>query len=122
MKQNVTGTVLVTGGTGFVGSHLVELLLRRGYDVTCLVRDRNRLRWLTGLQVRVVVGDCSDPGSLPAAVTNAELVFHVAGLTKSYRPRDYYTVNQFGTRNLLEACALWSSGIKKFVLVSSLAA
>jgi nucleoside-diphosphate-sugar epimerase len=122
MKQNVTGTVLVTGGTGFVGSHLVELLLRKGYEVACLVRDPRRLRWLTGQKVRLVVGDCSDPGSLAAATKNAEVVYHVAGLTKSYRSRDYYQVNQFGTRNLLEACALWSPGIKKFVLVSSLAA
>jgi nucleoside-diphosphate-sugar epimerase len=122
MEQNVTGTALVTGGTGFVGSHLVELLLRRGYDVTCLVRDPRRLRWLTGLKARLVAGDCSDPGSLAAAVGNAEVVFHVAGLTKSYRRRDYYRVNQFGTRNLLEACARRDPGIKKFILVSSLAA
>ncbi len=122
MKQNVTGTVLVTGGTGFVGSHLVELLLRRGYDVTCLIRDPARHRWLKGLKVRVVVGDCSDPGSLAAAVRNAAVVYHVAGLTKSYRPRDYYEVNHIGTRNLLEACGRHNPGLRKFILVSSLAA
>jgi len=122
MKQTVTRSVLVTGGTGFVGSHLVELLLRRGYEVTCLVRDPGRLRWLSGLKVRVVTGDCSEPASLDAAVRNASVVFHVAGLTKSYRTRDYYTVNQLGTRNVLEACARSGQGIGKFVLVSSLAA
>ena len=122
MKQTVNGPVLVTGGTGFVGSHLVELLLRRGNDVTCLVRDPGRLRWLSGLKVRVVTGDCSEPASLDAAVRNASVIYHVAGLTKAYRTRDYYTVNRFGTRNLLDACARQNPGLGKFVLVSSLAA
>lgn len=115
-------TVLVTGGTGFVGSHLVETLLRRGQDVTCLVRDPRRLRWLEGLKVRLITGDCSDPASLAETVRNAAVVYHVAGLTKSYRPKDYYAVNQTGTRNLLEACEQHAPGLKKFVLVSSLAA
>jgi nucleoside-diphosphate-sugar epimerase len=122
MKQTDIGTVLVTGGTGFVGSHLVELLLRRGYDVSCLVRDPRRLRWLTGLKVRLITGDCSDPGSLDAAVRNASVIYHAAGLTKSYRARDYYAVNQLGTRNMLEACARQKRGVRRFVLVSSLAA
>ncbi len=122
MRQPVTGTALVTGGTGFVGSHLVELLLRRGYDVTCLVRDPRRLRWLTGLKVRLVTGDCSDPGSLVPAVKNASVVYHVAGLTKAFRTGDFYAVNQSGTRSLLEVCGRHNPGIGKFVLVSSLAA
>ena len=122
MKQTITGTILVTGGTGFVGSHLVELLLRKGHDVTCLVRDPGRLRWLSGLNVRVVTGDCSVPASLDAAVRNASVVYHVAGLTKSYRSHDYYAVNQSGTRNLLDACARQKPGIGKFILVSSQAA
>jgi len=116
------GTALVTGGTGFVGSHLVELLLSRGYDVTCLVRDRRRLRWLQGLRVRLVDGDCLDPRSLAAAVRGQAVIFHVAGLTKAFRPREYYEVNHSGTTNLLEACAREGRGIRKFVLVSSLAA
>jgi nucleoside-diphosphate-sugar epimerase len=122
MKQNVTGTVLVTGGTGFVGSHLVELLVARGYDVVCLVRDRQRVRWLQGLKVRLVTGDCLDPVSLAAAVQDTAMVFHLAGLTKAFRPRDYYEVNHIGTRNLLEACARHNPGLRKFILVSSLAA
>ncbi len=114
--------VLVTGGTGLVGSHLVELLLEKGYDVTCLVRDPRRLQWLSGLDVRLVQGDCLLPESLVSVIEGCSTVFHVAGLTKARRARDYYAVNHAGTRNLLEACARHRDGIKKFVLVSSLAA
>jgi nucleoside-diphosphate-sugar epimerase len=114
--------VLVTGGTGFVGSHLVENLIRKGYDVACLVRDRSKPRWLEGRTVRLVEGDCSVPGSLTAAVQDAAIVFHVAGVTKAYHAREYYEVNHIGTRNLLDACARFNPGLGKFVLVSSLAA
>jgi len=122
MKQTVSGSVLVTGGSGFVGSHLVELLVSRGSEVTCLVRDPGNLRWLKGQQVHIVQGDCGDRDSLAAAVRNASTVYHVAGLTKAARRRDYYEVNHIGTRNLLDACAHHGPNIRKFVLVSSLAA
>jgi len=113
---------LVTGGTGFVGSHLVELLLRKGYSVRCLVRDPSRLRWIQGRDVQLVTGDCTMPETLSSAVKDASLVFHAAGLTKARRVREYYEVNHLGTKNLLEACARHNPGISKFMLVSSLAA
>jgi nucleoside-diphosphate-sugar epimerase len=122
MAQGVSRRVLVTGGTGFVGSHLVERLLRHGYEVTCLVRDLRHLRWLEGLEVQLSQGDCTRPESLAAAVQGVSLVVHCAGLTKARHVRDYYLVNQSGTRNLLDACARVNPGIEKFILVSSQAA
>jgi nucleoside-diphosphate-sugar epimerase len=122
MAQEVSRRALVTGGTGFVGSHLVERLLGNGYAVTCLVRDLRHLRWLEGMEVRLTQGDCTQPESLAAAVQGVSLVFHCAGLTKAKHARDYYIVNQLGTKNLLEACARYNPGIEKFILVSSQAA
>jgi len=122
MAHGEKGRVLVTGGTGFVGSHLVERLLRHGYSVTCLVRDLRQVRWLEGLEAQLTQGDCTQPESLAAAVQDAAFVFHCAGRTKALRARDYYTVNHIGTKNLLEACARYNPGIKKFILVSSQAA
>jgi nucleoside-diphosphate-sugar epimerase len=86
------------------------------------VRDPGKLRWLKDQQVNIVQGDCGDRDSLAAAVKNAATVYHVAGLTKAARRRDYYKVNHIGTRNLLDACAQHGLNIRKFVLVSSLAA
>lgn len=122
MEERRGKNALVTGGTGFVGSHLVELLLQKGYSVTCLVRDTKQLRWLRGLNVRILQGDCLHPGPLDAAVQGASFVFHLAGLTKARRSRDYYLANQVGTRNMLQACARSNPEIKKFILMSSLAA
>jgi nucleoside-diphosphate-sugar epimerase len=122
MAQEGLRRVLVTGGTGFVGSHLVERLLRNGYAVTCLVRDPLHLRWLEGMDVRLVQGDCTRPESLAAAVEGMSVVFHCAGLTKAIHVRDYYFVNHLGTKNLLEACARYNPDIEKFILVSSQAA
>jgi nucleoside-diphosphate-sugar epimerase len=122
MEQEVSRRVLVTGGTGFVGSHLVEGLLRSGYSVTCLVRDLRHLRWLEGLDVQLTQGDCTQPESLAAAVRGVSRVFHCGGLTKARHARDYYLVNHLGTKNLLEACVRHNPGVEKFILVSSQAA
>ncbi len=122
MQSGDSGSVLVTGGTGFVGSHLVEFLLKKGFSVTCLVRNPDRLRWLAGLNVRLVKGDCAVPESLASAVRDNSIIFHVAGLTKALRSRDYYEANHLGTKNLLAACSHHNPGGRKFILVSSLAA
>ncbi len=122
MVRSDNKNVLVTGGTGFVGSHLVELLLSSGYGVSCLVRDPSRLRWIKSLDVHIIQGDCSEPATLIPAVKNFSYVFHAAGLTKARRSREYYEVNQFGTRNILEACKEHNPGLRKFIYVSSLGA
>ncbi|MFQ5883140.1 MAG: NAD-dependent epimerase/dehydratase family protein [Candidatus Methylomirabilales bacterium] len=112
---------LVTGGTGFIGSHLVEYLLERGDEVTCLARNRSRLRWLDHSKVRLVEGDCTDPnlgGRLPV---DLDWVFHLAGITKTLEWDEYYRVNGKGTGNL--GAALAERGQPpRLVYLSSLAA
>lgn len=122
MGRSEAKKVLITGGTGFIGSHLTELLIKSGYSVTCLVRDPSSLRWLTGLDIDVVVGDCSRQETLADAVRHVSIVVHGAGLTKARRSREYYEVNHIGTRNMLEACSRYNPAIEKFILLSSLAA
>jgi nucleoside-diphosphate-sugar epimerase len=122
MEGTPSTRVLVTGGTGFVGSHVVELLLGQGYAVTCLVRDTNHLSWLQGRNVGVVRGDCTDPDSLRTAVRGVAVVIHLAGVTKAKHAKEYYRVNHLGTRNVLRACNEANPGLRKFVFISSLAA
>jgi dihydroflavonol-4-reductase len=112
--------VLVTGGTGFLGSHLIEALLERpGAEVYALVRDPCRLRWLEGIEgVRLLTGDL---GSVPGLPAGLACVYHAAGLTKTLRPNEYYSVNREGTANLLRALES-QAGSVRFVHVSSLAA
>jgi nucleoside-diphosphate-sugar epimerase len=113
--------VLITGGTGFIGSHLVEYLLERGDEITCLVRDRGRLRWLDPSRVKLVEGDCTDPDLAVKLQETFDWVFHLAGVTKSLRREEYYQVNGEGTANLVKALAA-AKGPYRFVYLSSLAA
>ena len=118
----------VTGGTGFIGSHLVEQLVDQGYHVTCLTRKTSNLRWLNHLltakspQVRLVTGDLQDSDTLVDHVQDVDLVFHLAGLTKAPDAATYDQVNAGGTRSLIEACLAVETGLNRFVYCSSLAA
>ncbi len=113
---------LVTGATGFIGSHLCEELLKRGYRVTCLSRTSSNLKWIENLEIRLINGDCTDKGSLTSAVESADFIFHLAGLTKSTREEDFFCVNEKGTKNLIEVVAAKNPRLKRFVFMSSLAA
>jgi dihydroflavonol-4-reductase len=113
---------LVTGGTGFIGSHLVEALLQRGVQVRCLLRKTSDLKWLKGLPIEIAFGDCSDKSSLKEAVNGVEQVFHLAGVTKAVYEKNYFEVNAFGTENLIHACIESNLHIQKFIYLSSQAA
>lgn len=113
---------LVSGCNGFIGSHLVEALERRGYSVTCLIRKTSNLKWLEGLDVKFVYGDCTEKESLYKAVEGVDYVYHLAGVVRAVDRETYYRVNFLGTRNLLEVCNKINRNIKKFVYLSSQAA
>ena len=115
--------VLVTGGTGFIGSHLVEALLARGSEVCCLVRDTRRLGWIAGLRSVVATrGDLSEASALRECVEGVDLVYHLAGLTRARTPQEFFRVNGAGARHLIEACLRAERGPRRFVHLSSMAA
>jgi nucleoside-diphosphate-sugar epimerase len=114
--------VLVTGGTGFVGSHLVERLVAEGYRVRCLVRRTSSLAWLPAGKVELAYGEAARNEGLREAVTGAALVFHAAGVTKARRPEEYHQGNVEGTANLVRALEENGEPGVRLVHVSSLAA
>ena len=111
---------LVTGATGFVGSHLAEALRRRGDDVTALVRSPRKAAALGPLGVRLVSGDLNDADSLARAVEGQDVVFHVAGLVSARDEAEFMRGNRDGTASLVAAAGV--AGRPRFVLVSSMAA
>lgn len=111
---------LVTGGTGFVGGHLVRALRQRGDAVVALVRAPARGAALAAQGATLVAGDLHDPGALAEAVRGAEVVYHLAGLTAARSEAEFRRVNAEGTERLLQVAA--QAGVGRFVLVSSLAA
>ena len=113
--------VLVTGATGFVGSHIARAFVEAGYEVRCGVRASSDLRWISGLPIERVTLDLrGKPEDLRRAVESADLVVHAAGITRARRAEDYYSINAEGTRRL--AVAAFEAGVRRFVLISSLAA
>lgn len=113
---------IVTGANGFVGSHLTEHLIARGYDVFCLVRKTSDLSFLTGLNLEYRYGDLTDIDSLKEALKGMEFVFHVAGLTRAKNREEYFKANALGTKNLISACFKVNPAVRKFIYVSSQAA
>lgn len=113
--------VLVTGATGFIGSHLVQELVKTGASVTCLVRPTSDISPLEAFNLSFALGDIKDRDSLTDPTSNADVVFHLAAALDSFDPQDYYNLNVGGTRNLVEACAEHDSP-PVFIHVSSLAA
>jgi len=113
---------LVTGATGFIGSHLCEELVRRGYKVTGLVREKSNLKWIEGIDIKLAIGDCENIESLLEAVAGFDYVFHLAGLTKACSENEFFCTNAKGTENLTITVAEKNPRLKRFVYLSSLAA
>ncbi len=113
---------LVTGATGFVGSHLAARLLDEGFSVRCLVRPTSSLANLEGLDVETSVGSLEEGDTLPAALCDVDYVFHAAALTRARTREEYFAVNADGTGRLIEASLRCKSRPRRFVYVSSLAA
>jgi nucleoside-diphosphate-sugar epimerase len=112
---------LVTGASGFIGTHLVPALVARGDDVSCLVRRTSKLSNLQGLSVRFQQGDITDPESLAPAMADVDAVYHLAGLTKALSVEQMIRANAGGIQNLMEAAARLPNP-PVMVYVSSLAA
>jgi nucleoside-diphosphate-sugar epimerase len=110
----------VTGGTGFIGSHLVEALLDSGQynEIRCLVR--NNEKWLSGLNYKKISGDLNDLKALGKALDGVDVLFHVAAIVKAPTKKEFTRANVEATENLVRLAQ--KKGVTNIVLLSSLAA
>jgi nucleoside-diphosphate-sugar epimerase len=111
--------ISVTGGTGFIGSHLVDRMLEQGHHVRILVRQSSNLRWIEGKNVERVQGDIRDAASLEELLRDADMVYHIAGVVKARDRRGYFDGNVMATENMLEAARKFAPGLRRFLYVSS---
>ena len=113
---------LVTGGTGFIGSHVLRQLAARGDQLRVLAREGRDLSHLDGIEFERATGDVCDRDSVRAAVEGVERVFHIAGKTSmKAKDRDrVFEVNVGGTRNVLEEAL--RAGVVRVVHTSSVGA
>src|SRR4030067_2449118 len=110
--------ILIAGGTGFVGGHLIRRLRLGGVPVRAIVRSQNKAQALKDLGVEVVAGDISDAASLEKAAAGAERVVHLVGIIQEAPGVTFRGVHVEGTRNLLEASK--KAGVRHFFYQSAL--
>ncbi len=110
--------ILITGATGLLGGHLINELQQRGEHIRALVLPIENADKLIEQGVEVVRGDITDATTLPPAVKDIDLIFHLAGMMGVWRPlADYRLVNVTGTENLYKAAQ--AAGVRRFVHTSS---
>jgi nucleoside-diphosphate-sugar epimerase len=115
--------VLVTGASGFLGSHIAEQLSQAGHEVVALVRKSSNRKFLETLpNVTFAYGAVEDAPAVDEATRGVDAIIHSAGLVKARTARDFELINVDGTKNLLAAAKKHAPGLKRFVFVSSLAA
>lgn len=114
--------VLVTGATGFVGSHVLDALARAGVRARALARSAEKAAALEARGVEVVRGSLADAAALDAAVAGVDAVLHLAAVTKARTAAEYLAANAAGTQALLDAMRRAQPRPRRLVYLSSLAA
>ncbi len=112
--------ILVTGGAGFIGSHLVDALVAKGEEVRCFVRKQDNPEFLPKNKVEIIYGDIVDKKSLLPAIKGIEIIYHLAAKTdfdgKNWE--EYYRPNVLGTKNLINLAV--QEKVKRFVFFSTI--
>ncbi len=114
--------ILVTGAGGFIGSHLVECLLEKGYEVVCLIKPDENIQWIENLDVTFCYGDITEKKVLYDSVKGVSYIYHLAARLGGTDKASYiYEVNYGGSKNLIDVCIESGVKLKRFLFVSSIA-
>ncbi len=111
---------LITGATGFIGSHLLKTLVDKNWDVTCLVRPQSRTGVIQKMPVHIHRGVLSNQNVLERAVEGQDYIFHLAARIRHAPAEVYEKANHRLTRDLANACLRKNPGLKRFVYISSI--
>ena len=109
--------IAVTGGSGFVGNHLVEKLVSEGHEIKVFVRKTSNNKLLEKLDVELVCGDLLDKKSIESLVKDVDVVYHLAAKVYAGSRDEFWNVNLKGTENMLGACL--NTALNRFVHVST---
>ncbi|MDP3888617.1 MAG: NAD-dependent epimerase/dehydratase family protein [bacterium] len=112
--------ILVTGAAGFIGSHLVDVLVAKGYRVRCFVRKKDNLEFLPNKNIEIFYGDITDKRSILPAIKGVDIVYHLAAKTdfagKNWN--EYYRPNVLGTQNLIDLAV--KEKVRSFIFFSTI--
>ena len=114
--------VLLTGATGFVGSHIVEELISNKHDIIAIIRKSSNLKWIKDYPVQFEYCSLNDVETLSKIVSSVDVIVHCAGVVRALNWDGYYNTNVIGTQNLVQAALKNKDNIKKFIYISSQAA
>lgn len=114
--------ILVTGASGFIGSHLVRELRKHNNDITCLVPPGENTSPLNDLEVKIIYGEITQKAPLEEAVTGTDYIFHLAARLGGNNNEAFYRVNFDGTQNLIDVCLEQKVKPERFLFLSSTAA
>lgn len=122
IKETKQMHVFVTGAAGFIGTNLVQELLKRHYSVGCLVRSPTHPDYIQNKNIEMVTGDLNNPECYREQIQKADIVFHVAGVTKAIRKSEYFNGNLETTRQLVNVISKHAPSHQKLIYISSQAA
>jgi len=112
--------IFIAGASGFVGEHLVDYLIARGYAVKCLARSGKKQKLLSSKGAAVVSGDITDPGTLKGVLSPDDFVVHLVGIIEEKRDATFRSVHRDGTANLVAEAR--RAGVRHFFYQSALGA
>jgi len=110
---------LVTGAAGFIGSHLCEALLQKGYLVTGMIGPRCDTKWIEDLDMEFIEADLTKKETLYTALEKVNYIYHLAGLRACPDSENLYRINSQGTKNLADVCLEMELNVDRFLYTSS---